>query len=63
MLFLNACDTILPCLRRFLATVKGITYVCVVKLYRILQCVRFFSISQFESSVCSTELKVSNGKI
>ena len=47
--------------KRFYATVKGITYLCVVKLYRIVQCLRtFFSIFQFESRGFSNELKVSN---
>ena len=58
ILFLNACDTYLAMIKHFLKTVKGITYLCVVKLYRILQCLRFFSFLQFESNVCSTELKL-----
>ena len=48
------------CFSVFFATVKGITYLCVVKLYRILQLLRVFSTFQFEYSVCSTKLKVSN---
>ena len=59
ILYLSACDTYLAMLSVFFATVNGITYLCVLKLSRILKCLRFFfAIFQFESSVCSTELKL-----
>ena len=60
ILYLNACDTYLAMFEQFFATVKGITYLCVVKLYRILQCLIFFSILQFKFSACSIELKISD---
>ena len=41
LLYLNAHDTYLAMFKRFCATVKGIKYLCVVKLDRLLQRLRY----------------------